>query len=103
MLGAEELDGVVALDREGSLVAEAFREGGPKKSKEGIAVPLLYRKKVLGLLWIKGMEIGGGDEKEGLQTLWRLAGEGALVLQAARLAEELESGNLEVGELLDLE
>ena len=103
VLGAEVLDGVVEVTREGSLVAEAFREGGQKKSEAGIAVPLLYRKKVLGLLWVKGMEIGEVEEKEGLQTLWRLAGEGALVLQAARLAEELESGNLEVGDLLDLE
>ena len=103
VLGAEKLDGVVEVDRDGSLVADAFREGGPKKNEAGIAAPLLYRKRVLGLLWIKGMEIGDIDEKEGLQTLWRLAGEGALVLQAARLTEQLESGDWEADELLNLE
>ena len=67
-----------------------------------MAVPLLYGKKALGVLWVRGLEFGEVDQETVSNTLWRLAGEAALVLHAAQVTEYLESGNLDVTELLGL-
>jgi len=69
----------------------------------GGASPLLYGQKLAGVLWV-----GSTDETEvsgemSLPTLWRLAAESAVVLNAAQMVEDLESGQLQVERLLDME
>ena len=104
LLGGKELPGTVAADNGESLVSRAFVQEEPLCGEAGeVAVPLLYRKKPLGVLWLRGTDWGAVGPEDGLQTLWRLAGEASLVLHAARLAEELASGDLQIGELLDLD
>ena len=46
---------------------------------------------------------GGSEQEDVLNALWRLAGETALVLQGAAMAEELEKGTLSLDEWADLE
>ena len=68
---------------------------------QGTALPLLCREEVLGVLWVRGLD--GEEQKEERNLLWRLGQAAALVLWAARVKEQLDSGQLQVDELLKLE
>ena len=103
MLGTQETPATVQTDDPLGLTARAFRAREPQQGGDDLAVPLLYRKKVLGVLWIAGLRMGPIDCEVALDALWRLAGEAALVLHAAKLAEELERGELDVSGLLELD
>jgi hypothetical protein len=61
----------------------------------------LYQEEVLGVLWTRGLD--GDDQKEERNTLWRLGQAAVLALWAARVKEQLDSGQLQVDELLKLE
>ena len=92
-----------AVDRSApdSLPALAFRQLEPRSDATGeVAVPLLFHGRALGVLWLRDMP-ALQDRELALHTLWRLASEGTLVLRAARLAEEIESGEFSAATLLD--
>lgn len=104
ILGSEAWPASIPCGDPRSPVALAFCQQEPRQTAEGgIAVPLLFRKKVLGVLWLEGIVDPLGDREAALNALWRLAGEAALVLRAAQVAEDLEQGKWEVEELLKLE
>ena len=83
------------------LAAQAFQEARPCSSPAGdeAAVPILYRDKVMGVIWVGGPE----EDGEALNTLWRLGQQAALLLRMARVTEEQECGIIQVDELLELE
>ena len=103
MLVPEALPASVEAGNPDSLAAQAFGRREAQKRDEEAALPLLYREEVLGVLWVRGVRPAGVSREEGFESLRRLAGESALVLHAARMAEELEQGDLEVEALLDLD
>jgi CheY-like chemotaxis protein len=85
----------------GSLLALACRQLEPRSDASGeVAVPLLFRQRTLGVLWVKDMP-ALQDRELALHTLWRLASEGTLALRAACLAEEIENGEFGAATLLD--
>lgn len=66
-----------------------------------IAVPLLYQEEVLGVVWISSLEEPSRDQ--GLEALTRLAREAAVLLWSARVTDDLDSGQLEIDQLLEME
>jgi DNA-binding response OmpR family regulator len=93
----------VPLDGTDGLQSQAYAGKKLVAAPDGqVAVPVLYRDEVLGVLWIGDPRKQEADQ-EALGTLWRLSGEIALVLRGALVAEELESGSLSFGDLEDAE
>ena len=83
-----------------ALAVQTFQQQQPNYGREGeAAVPLLYQEEVLGVLWVDGLE----ETEEGGNALWRLGQEAALVLWSAQVTADLESGQLQVDELLELD
>ena len=102
-LGDGELPDRLNCTAEDHLATRACTRAEPQSGESGeVAVPLQFRRKPLAVLWIEDMP-GIDDREQGLHSLWRLASEGTLVLRAGRLAEELESGDLDVSALLDMD
>ncbi len=103
VVGEEQAGGMPKVGaRDLALVAQVFRERQPKhRQVEGTALPLLYQEQVMGVLWARGLE--GEDQEEQRHALWRLGREAALVLWAALVREELDSGAVKVDELLGLQ
>jgi len=81
-----------------ALCAAAYSELVPKYGPSGeAAVPLVYQDEVLGVVGLSGL---GETDRE---TLLRLGREAAVVLWSARVADDLDRGDLQVDELLDME
>ncbi|MBI2501934.1 MAG: response regulator [Candidatus Latescibacteria bacterium] len=74
---------------------------GHHQPGQGTALPLLYQEEVLGVLWVRGLD--GEAQQEERNLLWRLGQAAALVLWAARVKEQLDSGQLQVDELLKMQ
>lgn len=68
-----------------------------------VAVPLVYHDEVLGVLLLTGVKPAPEIRAEVLACLSRLAGQAAALLLAARITEELDSGQVQVDELLRME
>jgi DNA-binding response OmpR family regulator len=95
------VQGQVSIQEEGILVVQVYREKQPRyRTAEGSAVPLMCQDKVLGVLWVWGVE--GEEQKEERNALWRLGQAAALTLWSAQVREELDSGTVPVDELLNL-
>jgi len=87
---------------ERTVVVQAFGERMLRRGRgREAAVPLLYREEVWGVLQVQWPAEEGDDEA--CNTLWRLGGEAALVLQGAMVAEELEGDVLSWQELENLQ
>jgi len=87
---------------EDSVVARVFREGQPETGAgDEMAAPVVYNEKVLGVLMVDGAAKAG--EETALSALRRLGREAALVLRMVQLTVDLESGQVEVRELLQQE
>ena len=65
------------------------------------AVPLSYQNDLLAVLWTSGLEESWREEAG--STLWRLGKEGGLLLGSARVSEDLDTGALQLEELLDID
>ncbi len=101
--GEADLRRLVAGE-DSSAIARASRERAVQgDGAGGGAAPLLYGEKLAGVLWVGSVGAGQIDSGARLQALWRLAAEAAVVLNAAQLVEELESGQLQVDRLLNME
>ena len=63
---------------------------------------MLYGEETLGVLKVDGL--AGDDEacKEGVEVLWRLAREAALIYHNVELNSDLESGDIDISALLDM-
>ena len=85
-------------------VARAFRERSPRASSKGeAAIPVVYGDDVLGVvIATAGLAISEAEQEATLGVLWRLAGEAALVIRAAQVAEDLNAGRLEADDLIAL-
>jgi len=103
MEGEEEIAkiGVLEIDSGSGVEMRALRERRLQEEGEKVAVPILFRDELLGLLVVEEAADGEGEEMG--NCLWRLSGEVALVLQGVMMAEGLDSGDLELGELENLE
>ncbi len=104
--------GQIQIDPEGdavdlddtSPVARAFREQKPAgEDGEGVATPILYDDKALGVLWIDRLESDELDEDTKRDAFWRLGQEAALTIRAAQVAEDLDAGDLDVTALLNVD
>ncbi|MEW6753282.1 MAG: response regulator [Candidatus Latescibacterota bacterium] len=101
---AASAEGVVQADPggaaadEASAAARALASGRIESDGLLAAVPLLHGTTPLGVLQVAFASEAGDDV---LNSLWRLAGESALVLRSACLAEELACGQLSFDDLDD--
>jgi DNA-binding response OmpR family regulator len=93
----------VPLDDPASSIARACQNSSLESAGDEAAAPLLHGRKLPGVLWIKGLNDLEVDRETGLEALWRLAGEAALVLHAAQLTQDLASSSLDVKDLIALE
>ncbi len=84
------------LTRRVARTRESFNDPG-----RGTAMPLVYQDEVLAVLWVRGLE--AEEHRDARNVLWRLGQASAPVLWAARVKEELDSGRLQVDELLKLQ
>ena len=97
-------EGTVALDDEDSPVAQTFLDHKPRvDGEQGTMVPILYNEKALGVLWVDTLTHGELDRQDELDSFWRLGQEAALTLWAAQVAADLETGRIDVAELLEIE
>ena len=102
---ASELSQIPAADAADgtSRLARAFRERRPRASSDGdAAIPIVYGDDVLGVIATSGLATPESEQAATLGVLWRLAGEAALVIQAAQVAEDLSAGRLDADDLLAL-
>jgi DNA-binding response OmpR family regulator len=92
----------VAVDDDAGLAAQAYASASPLCGDDGVvAVPVIYQDQAIGVIWVDGLAASGGEDD--LNALWRFGQEAALVMVAAQMSEDLESGAVPVDELLDLE
>jgi DNA-binding response OmpR family regulator len=101
--GEEEVAGigVLAIGDRAAMEIRALEERKLQQEEGKVAVPILFRDELLGMLVVEGTTEWEGDEMG--NCLWRLSGEAALVLQGAMMAEGLDSDNLGLNELENLE
>ncbi len=86
------------------LVALSLADGKPMSGNDSDgAVPMIYGDTALGGIWVQGMRSDGVDEQGLMEVLWRLASEAALVCHAIKQSNALESGDIDVSALLDVE
>ena len=100
-----ELDLIPAIEAEDGTcrVARAFRDRRPRASSNGeAAIPIVYGDEVLGVIATAGLTTSEAEQEAALGVLWRLAGEAALVIRAAQVAEDLSAGRLDADDLIAL-
>lgn len=83
-----------------TVVAMAWRTGKAHSVAGEIGLPLACGERAFGALWIRQQTVAG-DAEEIVQGLRRVAAEGALLLQATSLMESIETGQLDLDDLLD--
>ena len=86
------------------VVARSLADGKPLVGDEGEgAVPMNFGDTSLGAIWVQGMRSDGVDDQALMEVLWRLASEAALVCHAINQSNALESGDIDVSALLNVE
>ena len=85
-----------------ALVAQCFREGQPCVGRGEAAIPLMHQSTLQGVLWVKYVDTEA-DEEEADNMLWRLGQEAALILWAAQVMNQIEQGQVQMDDLLNLE
>ena len=88
---------------DGSIVSSAFADARPGTDGPTAAVPVLYGEDAIGVIAAGGLVGDDADQQSRLDTLWRLGREAALVLHTVEMNSDLESGELDVSALLDIE
>lgn len=85
----------------------AYSEKRPVTEGDQVAVPILYNEDAMGVILVSGLESTAsarGLTSQDLQdALWRLSSDSALVLNSATLSASLETGDIDVDALLNLE
>ena len=96
-------EGGVPVDGD-SLLAEVFRGGQPRSDAgtHQVAIPIVYRDIVMGVVSIHCKPENAPATEELLTSLWRVAGQAALLLRMARVGEDLSNGTVGVNELIEL-
>ncbi|MEW6751208.1 MAG: response regulator [Candidatus Latescibacterota bacterium] len=86
------------------LAGRALATGQVVDGEEGeLGAPVVYRDDALAALWVRLAGASAVPRREAAGALLRLAGEAALVLRGALVAEDLERGALQVEGLEDIE
>jgi len=85
-----------------SVVARAHRERSPQCVAGACAAPLLCGDESLGVISVQAIPACEGQDAPLAEGLGRLAVEGAAVLQAARVTEDLAAGRLQADDLIAL-
>jgi hypothetical protein len=94
---------LVPLDDAAALLSQTYSDQKPRQGDSGeAAVPILFGEKALGVLWVDALPDDEVDTQTQLDSLWRLGLEAALCIRSAQVAEDLDSGNIDVSELLSL-
>ncbi len=92
---------------EGDPAAEAFAQQSPVSKDDHAAVPILCDEVTLGAVTVTGLSATASsrsiDKTALLDALWRIVSDGAVVLHNAQLAADLESGDLNVDDLLNVD
>lgn len=85
-----------------ALVSRAFHGGQPGSSPVGnqAAVPILYRDRPMGTIWVAWDRDGEPVDEDVLNSLWRLGQQAAPVIRMAQLTEALDTGQLVASDLL---
>jgi DNA-binding response OmpR family regulator len=90
--------------RGNAIIAQVFRDQKPIIGNDGdAATPIMYEEMVLGVLWVDTLQNAELDVEPEMETLWRLGLESSLAIRAAQIQEELESGEIDVSALLNLD
>ena len=100
----EDLEGEPTVSVEADdPVAGALGAGRPVANNGEALVPILYGEGALGVIWVNGLRSDDAGEEETLNVLWRLSRDVALVCHAVAQSQALESGDIDVSALLDIE
>ncbi|MFT5366043.1 MAG: DNA-binding response OmpR family regulator [Candidatus Latescibacterota bacterium] len=87
-----------------NLVAQTFRDQKSCTDDNGAAAtPILHNENVLGILWVDTLGNAELDVDAELEAFWRMGQETALVIQSAQVTEDLETGEIDVSALLNLD
>ncbi len=102
--GTDTTDRLVASDPD-SLVAGSFRDVAARLSADGrqAAVAMHYSDRAVGVVGLGAVDQEGWPSSELIPALHRLGEQSALLLRMARVATELDGGQLTAEELLELE
>ncbi|MBT3604159.1 MAG: response regulator [Candidatus Latescibacteria bacterium] len=93
----------VAVDQD-DLIAQAFRDQKSCTDDNGAAAtPILHEENVLGIIWVDTLGNAELDVESELEAFWRIGHETALVIQSAQVTEDLETGEIDVSALLNLD
>lgn len=95
----EAVDDAAPAHRE--LAVLAFESMEVREEGEAVALPLTYQGEVLGILVLEGMTTELPRD-EAVDTLKRLAHEAAMVMWASQISQDLDSGELEIAQLLEM-
>ena len=102
--GAQLADVAPVTAEQKSVVSECLREARPLVWADGAAAPILRADETaLGALWVDGLDALGVDEPTALDILWRLATDAAVVIRATELSAELETGAIDIEDLLEID
>jgi CheY-like chemotaxis protein len=86
------------------VVALAFREEKTQMHEGGaVATPILHEGNVLGIIWVNTLGNAELDVEAELEAFWRIGQETGMVIQSAQVTEDLESGEIDVSALLNLD
>ena len=92
--------GAAQTEKHRRLIAQTFQGQRPLGVGDREAVtPIVYREEMVGGIWVDGLE----EEPELMSAFWRLGREGALVLRAAQITEDMLDGRVSPQELMELE
>ena len=94
----------VSLGDESSQIVQAYKSSNPQTSEDGgVAVPILYNEKALGVIWTDSLGATEMDGQSEQDSLWHLAQEAALAIRAAQVTKDLETGDVDFSALLNVE
>ena len=91
----------------GDPAIDAFAKQSPVSVEDAAAVPILYDEATLGAVTVTGLLAAASsrriDPTSLLDALWRIVSDGAVVLNNAQLSADMESGDFNVDDLLNVD
>ncbi len=99
------LQPTLTLQMDDHIAVQAFKSSEPRRdsSTGAVAAPIIYGDSTIAVIWIGDFEEDDQISEEVPHTLWRLAQQAALLLRMARVTEALETDNVPISELLELD
>ncbi len=99
------LQPTLALQTDDHIAVHAFTSSEPRldSSTGAVAAPIIYGDSTIAVVWVGDFEEDEENPEDVPHILWRLAQQAALLLRMARVTEALETDNVPISELLELE